>query len=98
MESAPLMDARRRRMMSVATYWQLRGIVAGWEREERRKSSAAGVSFFLLLVVLGAALVAYGASPAWALPVIVYGTVMWLAVVVGLTVEMFLPERPRARD
>jgi hypothetical protein len=24
--------------------------------------------------------------------------VIWLAVVVGLTVEMFLPERPRARD
>jgi len=90
------LDRQARRMMSAAMYWKLRGVVAGWEREERRKSSAAGVAGFLLLALGGAALVATAVSPAWTLPVIAYGTVLWLVVLVGLTVELVLPER-RAR-
>lgn len=90
------MDHQARRMMSAAMYRKLRGVVAGWEREERLKSSAAGVSGFLLLALAGVALAAYAVSPAWTLPVIVYGTVLWLVVLIGLTVELVLPER-RAR-
>lgn len=88
-----IVDHKARRMMSAAMYWKLRGVVAGWEREERLKSRAAGVSGFLLLALAGTALTAYAVSPAWTLPVIAYGTVLWLVVLVGLTIELVLPER-----
>lgn len=98
MNPDPYVDAKGRRMMSAGMYRKLRGIVAGWDREERLKSRAAGAAFFLLLALGGVSLAVHAWRPAWTMPVIVYGALLWLVVLVALTVEMFLPAGPDGRD
>ncbi len=98
MKPDPYVDHKGRRMMSAGMYRKLRGVVAGWEREERLKARAAGAAFFLLVALCGIALAVHAWRPAWTLPVIVYGAVLWLAVLVGLTVEVFLPPESPRRD
>lgn len=98
MKPDPFVSTQGRRMLSAGMYRKLRGVVAGWEREERLKSRAAGAAFFLLVALGGIALATHAWRPAWTLPVIFYGALLWLVVLVGLTVEMFLPPDPPRRD
>ncbi len=98
MKPDPYLNAKGRRMMSAGMYWKLRGVVAGWEREERLKSRAAGAAFFLLLALGGVTLAVHAWHPAWTMPAIFYGALLWLVVLVGLTVEIFLPPGPRGRE